>query len=203
MNHENFVVRPHRRLVEKYAKPEAWTELPPKAMAELSDEIAGLPAEIDQENEEAKRFDLLVLSLQLALLRSASCFVRLRDRLKQIASFLENKSAIPMIQARMVLIQDMQTDEWWQDVTVPMLEGLRRRLRDLIELIDKRQRKSVYTDFEDLIGRGTEVELGSFAAGTGFREFPREGAGLSAAAPRPCRDPQAAVQQASNSGRSR
>ena len=42
----------------------------PQALAELSDGIAGLPRKkIDQENEEAKRFDLLVLSLQLSLLR--------------------------------------------------------------------------------------------------------------------------------------
>ena len=171
MNLANFVVRPHRRLVEKYAKPEAWTALPPEALAELSDEIAGLPAEIDQENEEAKRFDLLVLSLQLALLRSESSFARLRDRVVQIAGLLEEKSTIPMVQARMALIQDVQTDEWWQDVTVPMLEVLRRRLRDLIHLIDKRQRKPVYTDFEDLIGSETEVELGRLAAGTDYEKF--------------------------------
>ena len=171
MNLDNFVVRPHRRLVEEYAKPEAWTALPPQALAELSDGIAGLPTEIDQETEEAKRFDLLVLSLQLALLRSELSFARLRSRVEQIAGLLEEKSAIPMVQARMALIQDVQTDEWWQDVTVPMLEGLRGRLRNLIQLIDKRQRKSVYTDFEDLIGRELEVEPGGFAAGTDYEKF--------------------------------
>ena len=171
MNLDNFVVRPHRRLVEKYVKAEAWAALPREALAELSDGIAGLPAEIDQENEEAKRFDLLVLSLQLALLRSESGFARLRDRVEQIAGLLEEKSAIPMVQARMALIQDVQTDEWWQDVTVPMLDGMRRRLRDLIQLIDKRQRKPVYTDFEDLIGSETEVELGGLAAGTDYEKF--------------------------------
>ena len=39
-----------------------------------------------------------------------------------------------------------------------MLEGLR-------------QRKPVYLDFEDLIGSETEVELGSFAAGTDYEKF--------------------------------
>ena len=171
MNLDNFVVRPHRQLVEEYAKPEAWTALSPQALAELSDGIAGLPAEIDQENEEAKRFDLLVLSLQLALLRSELRFARLRSRVEQIAGLLEEKSAIPMVQARMALIQEVQTDEWWQDVTVPMLEGLRGRLRNLIQLIDKHQRKPVYTDFEDLIGSEREVELDGFAAGTDYEKF--------------------------------
>lgn len=76
-----------------------------------------------------------------------------------------------MVRAQMALIQDVQTDEWWQDVTVPMLEVLRRRLRDLIQLIDKRERRLVYTDFEDLMGGETEVELPGFAAGTDYRKF--------------------------------
>src|SRR5262249_45288126 len=70
MNLDNFVVRPRRRLVEKYAKPEAWAVLKPESLTELSHEVAGLPSELDPESEEAKRFDLLALSLQLALLRS-------------------------------------------------------------------------------------------------------------------------------------
>jgi len=171
MNVDNFVVRPHRRFVEKYAKPEAWMTLRPENLAELSSEIAGLPAEAAPEHEEARRFDLLALGLQLALLRSKSGFSRLRERVTQIAGLLEEKSAIPMVQAQMTLIQEVQTDEWWQDVTIPMLEILRRRMRNLIQLVDKRQRKPVYTDFEDLIGSETEVELGSFVTGTDYEKF--------------------------------
>jgi type I restriction enzyme R subunit len=171
MNLDNFVVRPHRRLVETYARAEAWTALLPDALAELSHEVAGLPSEIDPENEEAKRFDLLVLSLQVALLRSEPGFARLRERVEGIAGLLEEKSGIPMVRAQMALIQEVQTDEWWQDVTVPLLEVLRRRLRDLIQLIDKRARRLVYTDFEDLMGGETEVELPGFLAGADYAKF--------------------------------
>jgi len=47
MNLNNFIVRPKRRLVEKYAKDEAWVTLTPEEIAELSHEVAGLPSEID------------------------------------------------------------------------------------------------------------------------------------------------------------
>ena len=40
MNLENFVVRPKRRLVEKYTKAEAWTKLPTEALSELASEVA-------------------------------------------------------------------------------------------------------------------------------------------------------------------
>ena len=70
-------------LVEKYAKPEAWAALSAEALAELAHEVAGLPSELDPEDEEAKRFDLLMLNLQLARAArrsraSSGCAIRSR-----------------------------------------------------------------------------------------------------------------------------
>src|SRR5690606_6420822 len=93
-------------------------------------------------------------------------FERLRERVKEIAGLLAEKDAIPMVREQMPLIQDVLTDEWWQDITVPMLESMRRRLRGLVQFIDKRQRRVVYTDFEDLMGDEQEFTLPGFAVGT-------------------------------------
>ena len=171
MNLDNFVVRPRRRIVEKYAKPEAWTVLSAEALSELAHEVAGLPSEREAEAEEAKRFDLLLLNLQLARLRAEPGFERLREQVRAIAGLLEEKSAIPMVRDQMALIHDVQTDEWWQDVTVPMLEIVRRHLRDLVKFIDKRQRKPIYTDFEDEMGGETRVVLPGFGAGADDAKF--------------------------------
>ena len=58
-----------------------------------------------------------------------------------------------MVREQMPLIEGCGREEWWQDVTVPMLETARKRLRLLIKLIEKVHRKPVYTDFEDQMGR--------------------------------------------------
>jgi len=171
MNVGNFVVRAKRRLVEKYGKPEAWGELKAEALEELAHEVAGLPSELEAEDEEAKRFDLLMLNLQLAVLRAEPAFIRLSEQVKAIAGLLEEKSSIPMVHEQMPVIQEIQTDEWWQDVTTPMLETVRRRLRLLVKLIDKQQRKPIYTDFEDQIGSETTVELPVFASPDSFERF--------------------------------
>ncbi len=171
MNLDNFVVRPKRRFVEKYSRPDAWKKLSPEQFSELAQEVAGLPAELDPEGEEAKRFDLLILSLQLARLRAEPGFERMRDKVKTIAGLLEEKSAIPMVRDQMALIHDIQTDEWWQDVTVPMLEVARRRLRDLVKLIDRRQRRIVYTDFVDDMGDETQIALPGLADANDFARF--------------------------------
>jgi len=171
MNLDNFLVRSHRRVVEKYAKPEAWRTLTPEALAELSTEVAGLPTELPAEQEEIKRFDLLVLSLQLALLRGERRFDSLKEKVKAIAQALAEKDAIPMVRDHMAHIEEILSDRWWQDVTVPMLETMRRRLRALVPLIDKRERKVVYTDFEDEMGDDREIALPGIAVGTDYEKF--------------------------------
>ena len=171
MNLENFLVRPKRRLVEKYANAEAWSKLPTEALSELASEVAGLPTEVEAEDQESKRFDLLMLRLQLAVLRSEPGFKKISEQIRAIAGLLEEKASIPMVQAQLALIQEVQEDEWWQDVTVVMLENVRKRLRALVKLIDKQQRKPIYTDFEDQMGDETTVELPMFASPVGFERF--------------------------------
>jgi len=171
MNIQNFVVRPKRRLVEKYAQPGAWESLPPEVLGELFREVAGLPSELEAEEEEAKRFDLLMLNLQLAVLRSEPAFARLRDQVKGIAGLLEEKASIPMVREQLTLIHELQTEEWWQDVTVPMLENVRKRLRALVKLIEKQNRKPIYTDFEDQMGVENPVQLPGFEAPDSYERF--------------------------------
>jgi type I restriction enzyme R subunit len=71
----------------------------------------------------------------------------------------------------MELIQEIQTDAWWEDVTVPLLERARRRLRVLVRLIEKTQRQPIYTDFEDELGPETLVEIPNFGSGNEFDRF--------------------------------
>jgi hypothetical protein len=93
MNLDNFVVRPRRRLVEKYGESKAWAELSASDRAELGGEGAGLPSEQPAEPEETRRFDLLMLDLQLSLLGGQpAAFTCLQDQVQVIASSLEDKA---------------------------------------------------------------------------------------------------------------
>ncbi|MBE0549247.1 MAG: DEAD/DEAH box helicase family protein [Rubrivivax sp.] len=171
MNVENFVVRPQRRTVEKFARPEAWEALTGDDHAELASHIASLPTELVDADEEAKRFDLLVLRTQLAILQAAPGFGALRDQIRAIASALEEQEAVPAIQAEMVLIQAIAGDEWWNDVTLGMLENARKRLRLLVKLIEKSKKKVVYTDFIDELGTETTFDLPEVANGLDMARF--------------------------------
>ena len=171
MNIDNFIVRPQRRLVEKWRSGESWATLTSGDLEELARAIAPLPNELPSEEEDAKRFDSLILRLQLARLQGDHRFVRLAEQLRQIAGLLEEKKNIPMIRAELPLILEIQSDEWWQDTTVAMFENVRKHLRSLVCLIEKKDRRIIYTDFQDELGPGVEVALGPFATTGNFEKF--------------------------------
>jgi type I restriction enzyme R subunit len=171
MNPDNFLVRPKRRLVEKYHQAETWGKILREERAELNQYVAGLPSALDDNDTDAKQFDLLVLNAQLSLLQHDRSFKRHRERIRGTAALLEELSNVPMVAAEMELIQELQTDGYWQDITPPMLEQVRRQLRSLVKLIEARQRPIIYTNFADEIGPGTEVALQGIPAGADMARF--------------------------------
>jgi type I restriction enzyme, R subunit len=171
MNVDNFVVRPHRQVVERYARSPAWKSLGPEDFDTLTSQVASLPSQLSDADEEAKRFDLLVMRAQLSILRAKPDFVGLRQKIQAIAVALEDEMSIPAIKAEATLIHSVAGDDWWQDVTVPMLETVRRRLRELVKLLPKGQKKLVYTDFEDEVGEGALIDLPQVTAGLNMAKF--------------------------------
>jgi type I restriction enzyme R subunit len=164
MNVSNFIVRPKRKLVEKYADAKAWESLGADEEEELVNDVAGLPSELVDDDQEAKQFDLLMLRLQLGLLRHERSFTRWSNDVRQIAGALEEKASIPMVRAELELIIEVQTDEFWQDITTSILEDVRKRLRSLVKFVEKTRRPIIYTDFVDEMGEDSVVELPGFDA---------------------------------------
>ncbi|WP_038950445.1 DEAD/DEAH box helicase family protein [Bradyrhizobium genomosp. III] len=159
MNEDNFIVRQHRRSVEKFRAPTAWETIDEEKRKELIEEVAPLPSSHMLGTEDAKRFDLLMFQLELALLKGSKRFDTLRKQLLEIASALEEQTAIPAIAQHAELIEEIQTDQWWEGVTVPLLELVRLRLRDLVQHIEKGKKAIVYSNFADEIGEGIELQL--------------------------------------------
>jgi type I restriction enzyme R subunit len=174
MSLDNFLVRPHRRYVEKYSAGEAWKKVDADARHELMEHVAGLPSAVVDDDLAAKQFDLVVFRAELALLRVDPAFNGLKGRITEIASLLEELGNVPMVAAEMALILEVQTDEFWQDITLPMLETVRRRLRALVKLIEYKKRILVYSDFEDTTAAAADVAIPGISVGTDMDAFRRK-----------------------------
>ena len=171
MRLDNFVVRPQRRWVETWSQASAWHTVSGDQLSDLATHVSGLPSAVRDDDEEAKRFDLLMLRTQLGSLRSDLGYARLREQVRTLSDGLTELGSIPDVQKHMVLIEAVAGEEWWEDVTVPMLEQARRQLRGLIKLLEKIRRKVIYTDLEDHIGETTEIDLPLGGSAGDFERF--------------------------------
>jgi len=172
MNLDNFLVRPARRWVEKYADLAAWQHLTPETAGEIAERLGGLPSAVRDDDEDAKRFDLLLLRGQLARLEGDALAVeRVRETVQSIASSLLNQTTIPSVAARQQLLDELAGDEWWVDVTLPMLELARRRIRSLVRFVEKSKRAAVYLDIEDELGEASVIDLPGVSVGTNWERF--------------------------------
>lgn len=155
MNLDNFIIRPKRRAIEPFLDREHWDNIDDTKFTELESQISELPTEADafnsdeQLNHLSHRFDSLVLTMQLDLLEKGMISEANRGRVVEFAEQLEAKSTIPAVQAQLQLIQDIQTQEFWQEIHLVTLEELRRKLRNLMFALDKDKKEIVYTNFED------------------------------------------------------
>lgn len=171
MSLDNFLVRPHRKAVEHFADVTGWQH-PSGAEFELASTLRRLPSATDalDTDEQAKRFDLFALRAQLGVLVGDPGFGAAKSRIQTIANALAEQKSIPAIQKHLTLIAAVATDEWWEDVTVPMIEMMRKHLRGLVNLIDSSVKAMVYTNFTDTAATA-EVEIKRIAVGVDRQRF--------------------------------
>lgn len=172
MNKDNFIVRDELEYVEQFQKDEAWNILDDLAIGTLREHISKLPNELEAETLEAKLFDMLCYNIELAVLnKDAKAVLAYANKVIEIASKLESKENIPVVAAQIKLIQDIQTEAYWEGITVPMLESMRKRIRGLVKLIEKTTSTIVYSMLDDEIGEATEVDIPVVSSGVNIAQY--------------------------------
>ncbi len=132
---------------------------------ELRDHLAGLPSEQEAEHITAKLFDLACLGLQVALVKGDAGFYRLPRPGGRGGQPVGSHGGDSRGEEQLVLIQEVQTEAFWKDITLPMIENVRRRLRGLVKFIERRAVGPIYTVLTDEIGESSEIQLNDFSTG--------------------------------------
>jgi type I restriction enzyme R subunit len=171
LDQKRFVVRKELRLVNKYTSRECWENMNRGDFADICTHLSNLAPTNNDEDELAKRFDLIVLNLQLAILLKSSRQVSLIGKITRIARLLMKKKNIPAVHQQIETIKGVQADEFWQQVTLNRLEKVRLDLRELIKFIDTEEKKNVYTHFEDELHEENVTEFNILPTYTSMQSY--------------------------------
>ncbi len=112
------------------------------------------------------------LNAQRAILAGTS-FSRQEARIRAIAAALAIKPNIPGIQEQLTLIEQVDTDKWWEQADQAAVENMRIRLCGLVIHVDKNQRDPIFTNFEDELGDSIEVDIIGGPSAYGDAHFSR------------------------------
>lgn len=113
MSLKNFVVRPQRRWVETWSDATSWHTINSEQLNEIAQHVSGLPSAVRDDDEDAKRFDLLMLRTQLGCIRGDIGYARLRDQVRSLADALSELGSIPDVKKQMLLIEAVAGEDWW------------------------------------------------------------------------------------------
>jgi type I restriction enzyme R subunit len=156
LNKNHISVRNVWQIVDKYSADKAWEYVSLVDGLEIRTDISPLlPATSDDEN--AKRFDLIVLLIELSLLDEEVKAEKNIEKVVAIAEILQTKVTIPQVKAKLEVIKEVQTEKFWEDVSVSELERVRKELRELMNFIEGKEKKTFIIDIEDEFSEGEEV----------------------------------------------
>lgn len=143
-------VRAYLQTIEPYREREAWACLSDLDVAELKGIAHLLPR--PKENEAAKKFDVLMLYLQLEQVDRTVKADNSRASVIKIAQLLEKKATIPAVRERMETIKEVQTAVFWDHSTLNSLERVRKELRELVHVLaESRDERRFVINIEDAI----------------------------------------------------
>lgn len=144
-----FVVKAKMRAVVEYSDKARWENLSPADRLDVNTHLSTLILPNRNDDELARRFDILILNYQLALLSGAYRTDGYMNKISGTAKALLKKQNIPAIAMQVPLLSELQTEGFWRAITINHLDKVRLSMRDLIKYLDKDERINVITTFED------------------------------------------------------
>lgn len=149
LNEDNFRVRMNLKYVHKYKNIDEWNSLGAVSTKEIKEYISPLITSL-KDDELAKRFDLVMYTIELAKLQGNNATRPIKSVI-ETAESLSKLGTVPKVQEQKYIIDKVRTEEFWEDVHIFELDEVRQVLRDLLKYLERENQKIYYTHFDDMI----------------------------------------------------
>jgi type I restriction enzyme, R subunit len=151
LDRDRFVVKAKLRTVVEFSNKERWQNISKSDMLDINNDLSSLVLPHKDDDELARRFDVLILNYQLALLTGSYSTDRYMTKISSTAKALLKKLNIPAVNKQVNLLNELQTEVFWKAININRLDNVRLSLRDLIKYLDKESQVNVITTFEDTL----------------------------------------------------
>ena len=155
LSDSHISVRAKWEQVSHFKDDSSWVYISELDTLTLKNEISVLLAK-NTLDENAKKFDVLVLAIELAMLDDDMNANKSIQNVQFLAEKLQQKASIPQIQAKMGTIKEVLNSVYWENVSLSWLEKVREDLRDLTKFLIGDKKKWFVVDIEDVVSFGGE-----------------------------------------------
>ncbi|MBD8501181.1 DEAD/DEAH box helicase family protein [Paenibacillus arenosi] len=151
LNPELISVKMQLQHVEKYKSATAFICLEDADKTNLIGCLAPI-VYMDDADEHAKRFDNFMYGLMLAHREGTTHFKRGKKQLLHVTKMLLERTTIPQIKNKLVFINMIGEESFWNDANLLSFEQVRVELRGLMNLlVDKNSTAPIYTNLKDTV----------------------------------------------------
>lgn len=148
LDKNRYQVKMQLRYVDEFSSRMRWNNLNSSDIHIIEEYLSDLPVP-EVVNEMARRFDLMMLKMQIATIMLKSNVRKYENSLIDIAEGLSSKYSIPVVNRSKGTIESLRNPDFYKGVSQKKLDEIREELRDLIQYLDVQSKPKVYTDIED------------------------------------------------------
>lgn len=171
LNRDSFMVKAKLYYIEQFSKTENWNYLSILDVTNIKENVTPILL-ASEENEDAKKFDNLLYSLQVKKINNQKTN-KIEENISSLVSELEKLGTVPKVIEKQELIIKVAETDYLKEASFFEIEKVRKELRNLIQYTDPYMRPAVYSDFEDKLVEVSEeyVHLSSI---NGFNNYKKK-----------------------------
>ena len=150
LNDNHITVREYWETVAQYRDKTKWTVLTNVAVNDMKREIAPLLPTMG-DNESALQFDMLSLYIQLSMLDETFDARRYEGEIVRIAQGLTKLGTVPQVMAKINIINEVLTPDFWENRSLSSIEKMRVELRELLQFLTGRTGRTFDVNINDKV----------------------------------------------------
>ncbi len=148
LDKSRFQVAMNMKYVDEFKNRARWNNLDSNDVHVIEEHLSELPVP-ETINEMARRFDLMMLKLQIATLMMSGTKKKYEETLIDIAEGLSLKYTIPAVLRAKPLIESIKKQDFYKGISQKKLDSVREELRELVQYLETSGRTIIYTNLQD------------------------------------------------------